>query len=215
MKITGSFTKSIFDTKTTIDKLEESNVDYIHIDLMDGKFVANKQQMPSELLKLFKNNKKPLDVHIMALNPTKYLSDFAFLNTEYYTFHFEAVKNVEETINEIMSVGFKVGISIKPDTKVEEILKYLPLLNQILIMSVNPGEGGQTFLETSLEKIEILNKLKNENNYSYIISVDGGINDETAKLVEERGADMVVVGSFITMSDNFNEQIEAIKQDSV
>lgn len=210
MKVSGSFLKSNFDLKTTITRYEESIIDYIHVDMMDGKFVKNKTFTMGEINKLLGKSQKPLDVHLMIKNPLKYLEDFALLNTEYYIFHFEAVSNVMDTINKIKEIGLKVGISIKPKTKIKSIKEYLPYLDQILVMSVEPGKGGQTFIEKSLAKIIELKELKTKNNYTYIISVDGGIDDITAPLVNTYGADMVVGGSYICADDNFNDRINKL-----
>jgi len=209
MKIAGSFLKSNYDTKTTVSKLDESNIDYIHVDFMDGKFVKMKTFTMGEVIKLLGKVKKPLDVHLMTINPLKYLEGFATLNTEYFTFHYEAVSDVLETINKVKYLGIKVGMSIKPKTSVNKIKEYLPYLDQILIMSVAPGKGGQEFITSSIIKVEQLLKLRKENNYTYIISVDGGINDNTIDLV--RDADMIVAGSFICESDNFNKRIDLLK----
>ena len=211
MLVSVSFTKSEYKPSDTLKKIDSTNADYLHIDLMDGKFVKISQQGVTELSKLLPKISKPLDAHIMANNPLKYLEFFAMQNTEYFTFHFEAVDNIEEVINEIKMTGLRVGICINPKTKVKVLDPYLNMVDQILIMSVTPGKGGQEFSEKALEKIEYLKTIKESNGYNYIISVDGGINEETINLVKEAGANMVVAGSYICMSNNYQEKIDILK----
>jgi len=212
MKVAVSILKIYGSIKTTIEKINVSSADYLHIDLMDGKFIKEKSKyLPSELNKIMKYVKKPLDVHLMAMNPLKYLDYFASLNTEYFTFHYEVVKDIESTVASIKEVGLKPGLSINPRTKVKEIKPYLEYFDQILIMSVKPGMGGQEFIEKSLKKLEELNKIKNENNLDFIINIDGSINGETIGSVKNAGADMVVSGSYICNSEDYEERINNLK----
>jgi len=211
MKVSVSFTKSKYKDIETIKKIDQTNADFLHIDLMDGKFVKVTQQTISELKKLLPKTTKPLDVHIMADKPIKYLDFFAMHDTEYYTFHYEAVDNIEEMISLIKATGLKVGISINPKTKAKVLLPYLNDIDQILLMSVTPGKGGQEFQERVLEKISFFKNIKNEKKYNYIISVDGGINAETIDRVKDAGVDMVVCGSFICTSDNYQTRIDEIR----
>lgn len=208
MKISVSFIKSKYKEKETINKINETNADYLHVDLMDGKFVKNKNYTFRDIAKYVSGTNKPLDVHLMASDPKKYINDFALLNTEYLTFHLEAVKEPLEIIDLIHSFGIKCGISIKPNTKVSKLKPYLDKIELVLIMSVEPGLGGQSFMESVIPKIA---ELKNFNQ-NLLISVDGGINDETINLVKE--ADMIVSGSFICESDNYQQQINLLKTNS-
>ncbi len=208
MKVAVSFLKSKYNIKETIKKIEETNADFIHIDFMDGKFVENKSITFNEMKKALLNTNKMLDVHLMVNNPSKYINEFATLNTDYITFHYEAVKDVMKVINEIKEVGLRIGLSINPNTKISEVEKYLPYIDQLLVMSVIPGKGGQTFMESTIEKIEELISIREINKFDFIISVDGGINDETVSLVN---SDMVVSGSYICMSDNYQERIDRLK----
>lgn len=208
MKVAVSFLKSKYNIKETIKKIEETNADFIHIDFMDGKFVENKSITFNEMKKALLNTNKMLDIHLMVNNPSKYINEFATLNTDYITFHYEAVKDVMKVINEIKEVGLRIGLSINPNTKISEVEKYLPYIDQLLVMSVIPGKGGQTFMESTIEKIEELISIREINKFDFIISVDGGINDETVSLVN---SDMVVSGSYICMSDNYQERIDRLK----
>lgn len=209
MKIAVSFLSSNDTLEHTLSKIDATSCDYIHVDMMDGKFVSAKTEEKRKILRCLSHVHKPLDVHVMVVNPEKYITDFAMLPTEFFTFHYEAVKNPKKVIDAIREVGFKVGMSIKPKTSVEEIKEYLPYLDQVLVMSVEPGAGGQAFLESSLDKIKALKEYQKD--YHYIISVDGGINHETALLVKEAGADLIVSGSYICKSDNYEKSIEQLK----
>lgn len=207
MKVSVTYTVKIYDINKTIELIEDSNADYIHVDMFDGKFVPTKNYEMDELNVILANTKKKLDVHVMVENPLDFIEPFAKLNTEYYTFHYEAVKDVDEVINKIKESGLKAGIAINPETNVENIKPYLDKIDMVLVMSVKPGWGGQQFNEEVLTKIEELSKLKG----NFVISVDGGVNEETAKKAINAGVDILVVGSYICKSDNYNERINTLK----
>lgn len=211
MKIAVSYLSSKYKEKDTIKLIDESSADYIHVDLMDGKFVENKNFTMSTVTKLLSTTSKKLDVHLMTLKPEKYFEDLALLNTEYITFHKEAVKDVKKTIESLNNLGIKPGLAINPDTDVDSILEYLPLLDQVLVMSVNPGKGGQDFIVEVIEKIDKLINLRKENDYKYIISVDGGINLNSIEYLKYKDIDMLVSGSYICQNDNFNKQIDSLR----
>ena len=197
------------NSKENIKKIDSLNTDYLHIDIMDGIFVPNKTWSIEETKTLVENHTKPLDVHLMVSDIKKYIDDFSTLNPTYITFHFEATENPKEIIEYIKSKNIKVGISIKPRTTVEDLIPYLNLVDLILIMSVEPGKGGQEYLTSANEKIDELELLRNAYKYNYLIEVDGGINNNTIK--ECLNADMFVVGSYITSSEDFEEKINEIK----
>lgn len=212
MKVGVSFISSDYDLETTIKKIDESDADYIHVDMMDGIFVENQNYTTSELKKMFKNCHKKLDVHMMVCSPNKYVKDFSkFGNVEFLTLHYEAHRRPIDVINMIRHTNMKVGIAINPETKVSHIVPFLSHIDQVLVMSVHPGKGGQKFMEDILYKIETLRDLKKENGYHYLISVDGGINAETVKLCKDAGADMVVSGSYICKSEDYNERIKTLR----
>ena len=210
MKVSVSFLSNEYKSNEIIKKANNTDCDYLHVDIMDGKFVKNKSFTYGEVKKLVGNSNKKLDVHLMVSNPLKYIEDYALLNTEYLTFHYENVKNIDEVIETIKSYGLKVGISIKPKTNIKGIIPYLENIDQVLIMSVEPGASGQEFKESILYKIEVLRKTIDEKNLKTIISVDGGINEETAGLVKEKGADMVVSSSFVANGD-MSERINSLR----
>jgi ribulose-phosphate 3-epimerase len=186
------------DRKNKIKEFMQAGDNWIHFDVMDGAFVENKTfkyevvKEVKEYCSLFK------DVHLMTYNPLEFINEYKDAGADQITFHYESVKKeeVEYIINEIISKGLKVGLSVKPGTDIKEIEKFLPLLDLVLVMSVEPGKGGQKFMESSLDKIKWLSERKKDNNY--LISVDGGINYETSKLVKNAGCDVVVVGTYLT-----------------
>lgn len=199
MKVSTSILSVKDDLKKCIDKLNNTDTDYIHLDIMDGEFVENKTWHMDDLLPVLEDNNKPLEVHLMVNDVMNYINEFSFLNPSYIIFHYEAVDNIYEMIDYVKKLGIKVGLSIKPSTKYEEILPYLPKLDEVLVMSVNPGMGGQEFILSTVEKVNDLKNYKVMNGLNFIINVDGGINNETVKLVS--GADMVVSGSYIVKND--------------
>ncbi|MDE5855491.1 MAG: ribulose-phosphate 3-epimerase [Anaeroplasmataceae bacterium] len=191
-------------------KKYKHEIQYLHLDIMDGHFVPNISFGPSVVKSIHKENDFIYDTHLMISDPMKYIKDFVAAGSNYITFHLETVDNVNEVIDYIHSFGVKAGLSIKPNTKVEELLPFLSKLDLVLIMSVEPGFGGQKFMESSIEKVSKLKQWKEENCYSYLISIDGGVNDETIQRVAPY-LDLAVVGSYITASKNPIENIQLLK----
>lgn len=200
-----SFLKTRLTPQETISELNWTSCDYLHIDVMDGVFVDNETMNIDEITLLLRENIKPLDVHLMCSDLKKYIPLYADLMPKYITFHLEAVDNVDEIINYIHSYGIKCGISIKPETSVDELLPYLDKIDLVLVMSVNPGLGGQTFMMESINKI---NKLRKLNKGNFKISVDGGINNETIKYVD---VDIAVSGSYVCMSNDYEQAIRNLR----
>lgn len=197
MKVSVSILSSSIKPQDIVKKLDNTKADYIHVDIMDGKFVENKTWTISEVKKIVNYSKLPLDVHLMVENPSKYIEDYALLNTSYITFHYEAVKDIDKMINEIKNYGLKVGIAINPVTDEKVLYPYLSKIDQVLVMSVHPGKSGQSFIENTPNKIENLKQEIINQNAKTIISVDGGINDETGKICVDKGVDMLVSASYI------------------
>ena len=209
MKVSVSITKVKTNRKDAIIELNNTNCDYLHVDTMDGKFVLTNQLEYDEFYELSKYNKKPLDVHLMVEDPVGEILKFKRLFPEIITIHYEINKNIDDLIDLIHSYNIKAGISIKPNTSVIEISKYLSKIDNVLIMSVEPGLGGQKFMDSVIPKIDELKKLREDNNYKYTISIDGGINGDSINKVKD--VDIVISGSFICMSDNYQEKIDSLK----
>ena len=178
MKVSASFLSSKNPARDLV-KLNDTDVDYIHVDIMDGKFVSNKTMPFSEMKNIYKYTSKRLDVHLMVDDPRKYIPLYAELNTEYITFHVEIDEDIMSLLELIKSYSIKAGLSIKPNTKISELIPYLPYIDMILVMSVEPGAGGQTFIEESESRIKEIRQLLNSYNIPAVISVDGGINNNT------------------------------------
>ena len=201
-------------------KLEESvkrvdHATFLHVDVMDGIFVPNISFGPSIQKQIrSKFSEMIFDTHLMIIDPIKYIKEFADAGSDYITFHIEAKSDINETIDLIHSYGLKAGISIKPNTNPEVLIPYLDKLDLVLVMSVEPGFGGQKFMPNSLDKIKWLDEYKNQHNLSYIISVDGGINKDTYPLVEEAGANLAVMGSFLFKAENPNEWIDIVENNN-
>lgn len=194
---------NIKDDNDKIIKIDNLKTDYLHIDIMDGLFVNNKV----DFLEL-PNVTTKRDIHLMVYNVKDYVDYYKKYQPEYITFHLEAIDNIEEMINYIKALNIKVGISIKPNTPVEDLKPYLDKVDLVLVMSVEPGLGGQKFMENSQAKIEELDTIRKEHNYQYVIEVDGGINNITKAMC--KSADILVVGSYITMSDNYEERLASM-----
>ena len=192
-----------------IKLLEKNGADWIHVDVMDGHFVPNLTIGAPVVKALRKVSKIPLDVHLMIDNPEKYIKDFANAGSDIITFHYEATKeNTQSVINMIKSYGIKIGLSIKPKTQVQEIMQYLKEVDLILIMTVEPGFGGQKFMPDCADKIAEIKKYAKKN---IIIEVDGGINKETAEICKTLGANALVAGNYIFSSNNIKNAIESLR----
>lgn len=197
--------------KQEIDKIEAA--EWIHYDVMDGHFVPNISFGYSILKDISKVTDKYLDVHLMINDPFKYVDNFIASNASLIVFHYEAVEKneIDKLIKHIKNNNVDVGIAIKPDTCQDVLKPFLSQLDLVLVMSVEPGFGGQTFNHSAIEKISKLAKLREENNYHYLIEVDGGINESTAKLCRQTGVDVLVAGSYVFNSDDYTKAIESLK----
>lgn len=208
MKISASFLSSS-NIPIDLKKLNETDVDYIHVDIMDGKFVPNKTMPFSEMKNIYKYTDKRLDVHLMVEHPEKYIPLYAELNTEFITFHVEVMDHIEENLELIKSYGIQCGLAIKPNTPVKSLVPYLPLLDLILVMSVEPGKGGQSFLLETEAKIKEVRALIDSYHSKAVVNVDGGIDNITKNKC--RNCDILTSGSYIIGSSDFQDQIDSLR----
>ncbi|MBO1304866.1 ribulose-phosphate 3-epimerase [Enterococcus sp. 669A] len=195
-----------------VKMVEAAGVDYIHIDVMDGNFVPNITFGPSVVASLRPITKLPLDVHLMIDAPEKYIEDFAKAGSDIIMAHVEATPHIHRAVQMIKQAGVKAGVVLNPGTPVESIKYVLSQVDQILIMTVNPGFGGQSFIEETVAKIAELDKLRKEHGYHYEIEVDGGIVPETAAKCREAGADVFVAGSYIYGAEDPEARIKALRE---
>ena len=210
MKIAPSILSADFgNLEKSINLVKDA--EWLHVDVMDGHFVPNISIGPVVVKGLRKYTGQVLDTHLMISDPAKYLVDFIKAGSNRITFHIEATSDPLSVIDLIRENGAKVGISIKPNTGVKDIADFIPLIDQVLIMSVEPGFGGQEFMPNSLEKIKQISALREKLNKDLLIVVDGGINKETAALCKEAGANVLVAGSYIFNSDNPSDKIESLR----
>lgn len=212
MKIAPSILSCDFvNLKKEIDSVVDY-IDYLHIDVMDGMFVNN-ISFGIPIIKSIKKNYPDLflDVHLMIENPLKYIEHFSSVGSDLITFHYESNSDVLKTILAIKQENKKVGISIKPQTSIDVLLPYLSEVDLVLIMSVEPGFGGQSFDESSIEKIKKLKEIKTSHNFNFEIEVDGGINNKTIDLVTSAGVEVVVSGSYIFDSNDKESTIDSLK----
>jgi len=203
----------------TILSLEKAKTDYFHIDVMDGKFVEkdtyNKMREYAEYIKRISN--LPMDVHLMVEDVEKAIEDFSAVEPNIITFHLEACKNEEEVFKNIKLIkeaNSKVGISVKPNTNIEEIYKYLPYIHMVLVMTVEPGKGGQTLLSDMLEKIKTLKEYVDSKNLEIDIEADGGINLATHEKVKMAGANILVSGTAILKATDYKVIIDELRGNS-
>ncbi len=191
--------------------VQSRGIEYLHIDVMDGAFVPNISFGPDVMKSLNGIASVPYDVHLMIEDPDRYIEKFVTDNTEFITVHYEACSDLSHTLEHIHSLGIKAGVSIKPGTAPEVLDPWLGDIDLILVMSVEPGFGGQKFMENSVPKISYYSSKKAENGYSYIIEVDGGIGPANAHIVRDAGVELIVAGSAVFKAADRTEAIKAIK----
>ena len=208
MKISASLLDAS-DRISSVDKLNQTGISYLHIDVMDGKMVDNIQFQDMDEIKSINNlSHFKLQIHLMVEDVSSYLDRFIGFNIESITFHLETKQDILENIQRIHDMGYRCGIAICPDTDIQDIYPYLDKIDMILLMSVIPGCGGQSFILDTKDKIIMLKNYIGKNHLSVLIEVDGGINDKTISLVKD--ADVAVVGSYIVKSDHYIERVNSL-----
>ena len=199
------------DIPKTLKKLNETDADYIHLDIMDGRYVSNKTLPFSEMKNIYKFTDKRLDVHLMVDSPSKYIKNYASLNTEYISIHLDTKEDLLANLKLIKSYGIKSGIAINPDEEVSLLIPYLPYIDLILVMGVNPGMGGQKFIRKTIDKLKELKVLRKEYpNFKFKVSVDGGVNDVVASKIINY-TDILVSGSYVLDSNDYQKQINSLR----
>ncbi len=194
-----------------VEMINNSAADWFHIDIMDGVFVPNISFGFPVMKAIKKHAQKPLDVHLMIQHPDQYIEEFAEAGADILTVHVEACTHLHRTINAIQAAGMKAGVAINPHTPVSVLEEVLDSLELVLVMSVNPGFGGQKFIQSAVAKVAKLKELKDSINPDLIIEVDGGVNLETGRQLVDAGANALVAGSFVFKSDNPTDTIQALK----
>ena len=194
-----------------VKKIEAGGADYIHVDVMDGHFVPNISFGAPVMKCLNAKTNVPYDVHLMIENPDNYIADFVTPQTEYITVHQEACRHLHRTIQNIKAQGIKAGVSINPATPVDTLSCILADVDLVLIMSVNPGFGGQKFIPKTVSKVRELAKIKKEQGLSFAIEIDGGVTLDNAKMLAEAGVEIAVAGSAVFKAENVEDTVRKFK----
>lgn len=194
-----------------IEMINNSEADFLHLDIMDGVFVPNISFGFPVMQAVSKICRKPLDVHLMIVEPHKWVENVKGIGAEIMNVHLEACLHLDRTVNSIHEAGMKAGVTLNPATPVSLLVDIIDQLDLVLLMSVNPGFGGQSFISNTIKKVKELKKLRDSSGSKALIEVDGGVNDTTGKLLAEAGADILVAGNYIFKSTDPKERISLLK----
>lgn len=194
-----------------LKRIEETSAEYVHIDIMDGQFVPNISFGADVVASMRKHSKLVFDCHLMVVNPERYVDAFAQAGADIMTIHAESTLHIHGALQKIKAAGMKAGVVINPGTPVSAIESVLSLVDQVLIMTVNPGFGGQAFIPEMLEKVAKVAQLRNEKGYDFDIEVDGGVDNETIKACYDAGANVFVAGSYLFKASDLAAQVETLR----
>ncbi len=212
IKIAASLLSADFaDLKGEIKSIEQGGVDWLHLDVMDGHFVPNITFGPLLVEAVKRISSLPLDVHLMISDPMKYAPAFAKAGADWLTVHSETIPDLKPALEQIRKLGTKAGVSLNPGTPLAQISSVISQVDLILVMSVNPGFGGQSFMPEVLDKVRRLSEMKKQGQCPALISIDGGINPETSRQAREAGAEVLVAGAAIFKHQDRSAQIKAIR----
>ncbi|MCE4956789.1 ribulose-phosphate 3-epimerase [Macrococcoides caseolyticum] len=212
MKIAPSLLSCDFlNLAKEIERLESAGVDYLHFDVMDGTFVPNMSFAFPILNQIRKITDLTIDTHLMVHNPERYIQDFADAGSDIITVHVEATHHIHRAIQQIRATGKKAGVTLNPGTPIETLLPILQDVDLVLVMTVNPGFGGQQFIEQCINKIKWLSEYKANHQLNYEIEVDGGVNHETAQWCAEAGADVLVAGSYFFKHEDYHQAAQSLR----
>ncbi|WP_307977177.1 ribulose-phosphate 3-epimerase [uncultured Streptococcus sp.] len=196
---------------TELKRVEETDAEYVHIDIMDGQFVPNISFGADVVASMRKHSKLVFDCHLMVVEPERYVDAFAQAGADIMTIHVEATKHIHGALQKIKAAGMKAGVVINPGTPVEALVPVLNLVDQVLIMTVNPGFGGQAFIPEMMAKVEAVTKMRQEAGYDFDIEVDGGIDNTTIKAAAQAGANVFVAGSYLFKASDLPAQVQTLR----